>query len=734
MTDTYHGIWIKSYKEYCYFNDQPGAYFRKSFTAPEQIKKAEIQICGLGFHEIFLNGEKVGDRWYAPGLSQYDFRCGSITYDISGMLIPGSENVIIIMLGNGFFNCHNEWQYTVNFYSWRTSPRLICDILINDETAVSSGTDWKIHPSPIVFDGHHLGEDYDARLELPEAFKSGFDDSTWANAFRAYPPGGILEHDTDEPCRVISRHPGKSITPAGAGFTVFDFGTTIAGVIDVKMRGRRGSKVTFKYGEVTGDDGHIDTAFIDAGASRFETDSYIFKGKDIESWHPHFVWHGFRYVEVIPEDPETEIIDITGLFIASDLKNTGTLTTGNAILNRVHELTRTSYMGNFMGIPTDCPTREKFGWIGDANCALETGWWNYYPVNGLRRLVDIIMDIQRPDGNLATHGPTTLWGFEQSCPTYTVFMYEFCRYCWLFDGDDRMISKYYDKLVKGISFFEIMTADDHLCHVGYADWCHPLYRPGKPGGELRDPTAVESIAWYSMLQDMVLFAGHLGKSEDESRFRELGEKVKCAIRRKYYDPEKHTFDGGFWTTNAMALMCGIADDGEKAAVAANLVSSIRNENHRMLAGIQGARFILRALTENGYAADACQMIIQPEYPGWGNLVANGATALWEMWNGKASRNHIMFAEPSAWMYRYLAGISPLAPGFAKVRFAPNFVPQVDHVRAEHLAPAGKIAAEWRRTGNTINCCFTLPDGISAVVELPGITREISESTEFTFEC
>ena len=731
MIDKYRGIWIKSYKEYCYFGEFPGAYFRKSFTAPATVREAKIQICGLGFHEVYLNGEKVDDRWFAPGLTQYDFRCGSITYDVTKLLIPGKENVVIVMLGNGFFNCRNEWKYTVNFYSWRTSPRLICDILADGEVIACSGTDWKIHPSPIVFDCHHLGEDYDARLELPAAFKGGFDDSDWQNAFRAYPPGGILEKDEDEPCRVISRRPGKNIAQKDAGFRVFDFETTIAGVILVKMRGKAGTKITFKYAEVLGDDGHVDTSCIDNGVSRFETDSYIFKGDGVETWHPHFVWHGFRYVEATAEDPEAEILDMTGLFIASDLKVCGHVETDNPVLDRVNEITLNSYRGNFMAIPTDCPTREKFGWTGDANNALETGWWNFAPKNGLRRLEDIIMDIQRPDGNLSTHGPTTLWGLEQSCPSFTLYMYEFCRYCWLFDGDDSMIARYYDRLVKGVEFFEVMTNDDHLCHVGYSDWCHPLYRPGNPKGEALDPTPMESIAYYAIIQDMVLFAEYLGKSRDESYFRELGSKVRKAIREKYYEPENHRFDKGFWATNAMALMCGIADDGEKAAVAAELAKSVRKENHRVLAGVLGARFVLRALSENGFAEDACRMIVQPEYPGWGNLVANGATALWEMWSGKASRNHIMFGEPSAWMYRYLAGISPLAPGFRKVRFAPNFVSMVNHVRAEHTAPAGTVASEWTRDGGTIRCRFTLPRGITAAVELPGIRQEIDGSSEFT---
>ena len=731
MIDTYHGIWIKSYRDYCYFKESPGAYFRKAFTVPEGMQEAKIQICGLGFHEIWLNGEKVGDRWFAPALSQYDFRCGSITYDVTDQMLKGEENVIIVMLGNGFFNCRNSWQYTVNFSSWRTSPRLICDILIDGKPAVVSGTDWKTHPGPIVFDCHHLGEDYDARLELPAAFRSGFDDSDWTDAFRAYPPGGILERDEDEPCRELFRRPGRNIAPEKAGFRLFDFGTTIAGVIEVKMRGRAGCKATFRYAEVLGGDGHIDTSGIDLGAPRFETDSYTFRGEGVETWHPHFVWHGFRYVEVTVDDPGTEILDVTGIFIGSDLKVTGSLETDHPVLNQVHALTLNSYRGNFMGIPTDCPTREKFGWTGDANAAMETGWWNFDPRNGLRRLADIIMDLQRPDGNFPTHGPTTLWGFEQSCPTYSLFLYEFCRYCRLFGGDDRMIAEYYDKLVKGVAFFEVMTADDNLCHVGYGDWCHPLYRPAKPDGEAMDPTSVESIAWYAILQDMVLFAGLLGKKEDEARFRELGELVRTAVRERFYDPAVHSYDHGFWAASAMALVYGIVQEEEKSAVAAALAESVRRERHRMFAGILGARFVLRALSENGFAEDACRMIVQPEYPGWGNLVAQGATALWEMWDGRVSRNHIMFGEPPAWMYRYLAGMSPLEPGFRKVRFAPNFVSMVNHVRAEHLAPAGKIVSEWRRENGVVRCRFEIPSGVSALVELPGISREIRKSSEFT---
>ena len=725
MLYAHKGTWImptlvKGYNN-CYFNEIADCYLRKAFMAPASVEKAEINLCGLGVHELYVNGVLADERWYAPGLYQYDYRVGTTVYDVKHLIRPGEENVIMVHLGNGFYNCRNEWKYTVNFSSWRAAPRMVCDCFINDDLAVISGPDWKIHPSPVIYDCHHAGEDYDARLELPpEAFCGGYDDSDWKNATRALSPGGIVEIDTDEPCRVIERIPGKLISDEPL-CKLFNFGKNFSGVAEVKMRGKSGSKITFRYGEMLDENGKLTTDNVSQMVKRFDTDTYTCKGEGVEVWHPHFVWHGFQYIEAVFEDADTEILDITGLFISSDIKSRGSFECSDPTLNQLQQMTLTSYRSNFMSLPTDCPTREKFGWTGDAENAMETGWFNFYCRNGLRRLMDLVMDIQRPDGNFTTHGPTTLWGFEQTCPSFSVYMYDFCRYCWELDGDDEPIKQYYDKLKLGAMFFEAFTRDDRLCHLGYGDWCHPIHHPMK-----RDTTAEESISLYIIMRDMAFMAEHLNKADDAAYFADLAEQIRQAVRKTYYNADTALYEDGFWAVMAMALCCGIVEESEKAAVAANLVKSVREANHQVWAGTLGSRFTPRALAENGYVEDAFKMITQKEYPGWGNIVAQGGTSLWEFWNGQTSRNHIMFGDISAWMYRYLGGIAPAAPGWKAISFKPNFIPQVDWVNTRYESAAGEVKVEWKRSGSKVECSLSAAANVSVKPDWNG-AKVLSES-------
>ena len=733
MSIQWHGIWIQDSQSDIYFHDAPPSpYFRTVVAAPKGFRRAVVRLCGLGLHELRINGVKADDRWYAPAMTQYDCRVGVIEYDVTALLNDCVENVLTVQLGSGFYNSRNHWKYTVNFYSWRANPRLICDVEIDGKVVESSGVHWKVHPGPIVFDCHHEGEDYDARLELPpSAFRADGDVSDWQDAVRALPPGGVMELEEDEPCRVLNRFPGSERRRYNDTLRLYDCKTNMSGVVELKCRGRRGAKVTLRYGEKLDAEGRVDTSGIDQNLERFDTDSYICKGEGVECWHPKFVWHGFRYVEVALSSPDIEIVELTGLFIGSDLKTRGRVETSDAVLDKVNAITLQSYRCNFMGLPTDCPTREKFGWTGDADMAMETGWWNFYQQNGLERLQKIIMDTQRPDGNFSNHGPTTLWGFEQTCPSFSAFLYHFCQYRLLFDGDDSAIRTYYGKLKLGVEFFENVIRDDALCHFGYGDWYHPDHFPGDRSKKERDATSVESLSLLDICHVMKDFAEYLGKKEDAGHFGELAERIASAIRAAFFDSQTALFDGGFWTSTAMALNFGVFDETEQQAVAAKLAALVRAEKHRAHIGIVGARNLPQALSENGYAEDAFTLLTQPEYPGWGNLVASGASTLWEGWNGANSRNHIMFGAPPAWTFRYAAGLSTLAPGFRRIRIAPCFVPQLDAVVAEYETPQGFLRFRWRRDAGVLRCHFEIPAGAVAEFLYDGTSREVTGTLEVT---
>ena len=741
MERQWQGIWIKAYDGACYFDPLPPApYFRTTFSVGAAPGKAVVHLCGLGVHELFINGVRADDRWYAPAQTQYDCRAPYIDYDVTGLLRPGEENVLVIHLGSGFYNCHNEWRYTVNYYSWRGMPRLICDVEIDGKVVACSGVHWKIHPGPAVYDCFHEGEDYDARLEMPEIFSAEYDDSAWEAAKRTVTPGGVLELDTDEPCRVIQRLRGVEVGRPTPDSRVYDFGANISGVVEFEVSGKAGTKLEIQYSEMLNEAGRADVSTINMGMKRFEKDSYILKGGGPETWHPTLVYHGFQYVEITFSDPDTVLERIDGLFISSDFADRGSFTSSNEILNKVQEITRRGYRCNFVGVPTDCPTREKLGWGGDCNMVMETGWWNFYPKKGIQRLVNIHLDTQRADGGITTHGPTSLWGFEEDAPGSADFPFNFCRLCYEFDGDDAPMREYYPKMSRIIRFFNELTHDDDLCHLGYGDYCNPVLEKmmdGDVSGKatlLKDPTALESCWFYDMLGSMALFARHLGKEDDARACEEKARRVRAAVNRTCFDEKSGLFDNGFWGSTAIAINVGILDDAIRSKVIDYMVEDIRREAHRSYVGFTGTRHIFQALAENGFIDDAVEMIVQPEYPGFGNIVRRGASTLWESWNGMNSRNHIIRGYVSAFMYRYLAGISPAAPGFRKIRLAPQFARQLDWVRAEYETPQGMLRSAWERDGGKVVCRFEIPAGAEADIILPGrAIRGAKGKTEISVE-
>ena len=734
------GIWIKAYGGTYQFEPMPPApYFRTVFEVGDKPAQAIVHLCGLGVHELFVNGVKADDRWYAPPQTQYDCRVSYIDYDVTSLLRPGERNVIVVHLGSGFYNCHNEWRYTVNYYSWRGTPRLICDVELDGKVVECSGVHWRIHPGPAVYDCFHEGEDYDARLEMPEIFTADYNDSSWEKALRTIPPGGVLELTTDEPCRIIQRLRGVEVGRPTPNSRVYDFGVNISGVVEFEVSGNAGDRLDIQYSELLNDEGRADVSTINMGMKRFEKDSYILKGGGPETWHPTLVYHGFQYVEITFSNPENVLDHIDGLFICSDLAERGKFASSSDMLNKVQEITRRGYRCNFVGVPTDCPTREKFGWGGDCKMGMETGWWNFYPRKGIQRLVNILLDTQRPDGCLSTHGPTTMWGFNEITPTSACFEVEFCLQCLEFDGDDKPIAEYYPKIRKATEFFLGMTRDDDLYHLGYGDYCNPILEKmlnGKVSGAaymLKDPTVMESCDFYDMLHKVAFLARYLGQEADALKYEAKARRVRDAVNKNYYSQETGLYDNNFWASTAVAVNTGVVPEECRQRAIEMLVKEIRKENHRSYVGFRGTKQVLKMLGENGYVDDAFEWMTQTEYPGYGNIVSRGATTLWESWNGKNSRNHIIRGYVSAFMYRFLAGMSPAAPGFRKIRLAPQFPRKLDWVRAEYRTPLGMLRSAWEKRDGKICCQFEIPNGAEAEIVLPGCETQVATGkVEITF--
>ena len=695
----------------------PAPYLRKTFELTAVPQKASVFLCGLGWHVLYVNNQKADDRVLAPCLTQYDKHVSFIEYDVTGLLKKG-RNAVTVMLGNGLFNCHEpHWSY--DKAPWRDYPKLLCDIVVDGQTVAASGKDWKVHNSPITFDGFRNGQYYDARLEVAGFADPELDDSSWQNAALAVPPGGRVVQETAEPCKVMQSFPLVSERFVTCWESTYDFGLNLTGWCRIKVKGAAGTLLKLTYVEkIDPVSGLINLQEVApyVEKSPFQTDEYILKGDpDGEVFEPCFVYHGFRYVQIW-HSAKVEIMDIQAQFVHTAFAGNGCFESSSDTLNTLQKHTLQSFKSNFTGIPTDCPHREKNGWTGDAACAAEAGIWNFNTEKAYTHFLHVLADTQRPDGQLPGIAPTGSWGYNWgSGPAYDTLFFEYPYQLYRFYGRTELIEKYYDKFKLYLEYCG-SRAENHLLDFGLGDWCHW-------DRSVTAPVEITSSGYYYQnVLRTALFAGILGKTDDAADYRELAGKIRESFLKKF-DNHDGSFGDRSLTATAAALYFGFVENESAVKSADYLVNQARSEQHKANFGILGAKYMPRALADYGYIDDALEVVTQKEFPGWGWQLEHGATSLWENWNGKGSQNHIMFGDISAWMYQYLGGINPLAetPGFKKFIIKPGFAAKLDYVSASYNSPYGIIKSKWQRKGSSIECEFDIPEGSTADIILPGKT-------------
>ncbi len=705
----------------------PAPWLRKAFTLDRLPVRAELPLCGLGWHELYVNGVKADDRVLAPVVTQFDRHVGYIVYDVTRLLRKG-PNTLVVVLGNGWYNCQTAEVWNFATAPWRDRPKLCCDLICDGVTVLSSDDSWRCRTGPIVFDALRNGETYDARLEFDGVFEPEFDDAGWPPAVYLNPPGGIPEEETLEPCKVM-----QIIEPVGShelapGVFTIDFGVNLTGWCEITVAGPAGATVKLEYSERVRDDMDIDRECIAlyVKSGDFQTDRYLCKGTGKpETWHPRFTYHGFRYVRVSSSRSELRILAIRAHLIHNAFAPAGTFQSDSPMLNRLQELTLRSYCCNFTGIPTDCPHREKNGWTGDAQLALATGFWNFDAARATAHFARILADTQRPSGQLPGIAPCAGWGYNWgSGPAWDIYLFESADLSHRFTGSDALIRANYDHCARYLDYCRSM-ATDHLVAFGLGDWCH--VDPGRAA-----PVELTSSAYfYHAAMLMAEFATVCGR--DPAEFTELADAIRDRINARYYHGDGR-YGSGEWTALAAMLYFEIAAPAERPRVAERLAKAVRANHHRADFGILGAKFVPRVLADYGYVDDAFQLIVQPEFPGWGHWVAQGATTLWEDWHGLQSQNHIMFGDISAWMYEYPGGFSlrRSRPGLTHPYWKPFFPAGLNEVAATHRLAQGELRSAWRREGDHIVYAVELPDGMAGTVELPdGAIHPVSGKRQFT---
>lgn len=715
-TSELSGYWIKG-------DNNKAPYLRKTFELTSVPKKAIVNLCGLGWHELYINGKKADDRVLAPVVTQFDKHVCYIEYDVADLLQAG-KNAITVLLGNGWYNCQTEEVWNFVKAPWRDHPKMLCELICDEKKILHSDESWKTHPSPIAFNALRNGETYDAREEVSGILEVDVNDSDWENVTQTCPPGGLVIKEQLEPCKVMKKFDAISETWVSGNAVIYDFGANMTGWCEVELEGEAGAHIKIQYSEMVRDNMDIDRAYIDrfVKSDEFQTDCYYLKGDGTEIWQPRFTYHGFRYAKVLICCGNVKIKKIRACFVHNSFPQAGTFECANETINQLQEITCQSYLSNFTGIPTDCPQREKNGWTGDAQLACETGLWNYNAKHAYKHFERILADTQRPSGQLPGIAPSGGWGYNWgSGPAWDICLFELAYQVYRFTGDTDMIKEHYGALHKYVDYCTGM-AHDGLVKFGLGDWCHF-------DDKRRAPVEMTSSAYYYYAAKLFsTFAALLGNNEDRAKYESLSGKIAERINSKFANPDG-TYADGQWTALACALYFRITPEDKRQKTADVLAEKVKANGCKADFGILGAKYTPRVLADYGYADLAFRLLTQPEFPGWAHWLNMGATTLWENWSGVASRNHIMFGDISAWMYEYLAGISPddNHPGFKHFSIRPRLIEGLTWVKAKHRCEFGEISVSWQTADREFKMDVTIPPSTSATLTLPDGTAQKLDS-------
>ena len=741
MLDQSHwkGSWITDTKD---IRTKPAAYFRHSFSLTKTIVSARAYVAAAGLYELFINGKRVGDHVLDPMYTRFDRRNLYVTYDVTEYLNNGS-NAIGMLLGNGWYNLQSTAVWYFDKAPWRARPSFCLDLRITytdgSTETISSGKDWRTALSPVVFNSIYTGEHVDARLDIPHWNEGPFIDTGWKNVIFTGVPSQHVVAQGSVPIRIKDTVNAVDVKRFSDTDYVFDLGRNIAGVSRIIVQGPAGTILRLKHGERLYPTGHVDQSNIDVhyrptdDSDPFQTDIYILKGEGEETFQPRFNYKGFQYVEVTASQPVAlKQNSLTGYFMHSDVRPVGTIQSSNPTINQIWAATNNSYLSNLFGYPTDCPQREKNGWTGDAQIAVETGLYNFDAITVYEKWLADLRDEQQPNGVLPSIVPTGGWGYEWgNGPDWTSAIAIIPWNVYMFYGDPQLLRDCYENIKRYVDHINSLYPSG-LTTWGLGDWI-----PVKS----KTPVEFTSTAYY--YADVVILAQAaklFHKDEDSAYYSRLAAKIKAAFNEKYLNKVTGAYGSGLQTELSAALYWHLVPTPIIPKTAAVLADRVRADSMKLDVGLLGTKTILNALSENGYADLAYRLASNETEPSWGWWMKNGATTLYENWPINAgsdiSMNHIMFGEIGAWFYKGLGGILPdtAEPGFRHIRLQPHFVTGLNEFNATHDCPFGTIASHWQRDGDHLTYTATIPAGASATLtlELPGGGTQVEEITSGTY--
>lgn len=713
---------ITATKEYNTFEKSvPAPYLRKSFFC-DTACKGTIKIAACGFYELYINGKRITKGFLAPYISNTD----DITYyDEYQVSLEKGENVIGLMLGNGLQNNPGGYIWDFDKAVFRSAPKVALELIYGDngaEKTVSTDETFKTHPSPILADDYRFGETYDANLEIEDWNKKNFDDSSWGNAIVAEPSKGEIKLCEAEPIVKTAEIKPIEIIKEDDGY-IYDFGISHAGACRLCVNGVKGQKISFQHTDLL-KDGKFQVAnvwfvrdFWERDKEIVHKDTYICKGEAGETYTPFFTYHGFRYVKVTGITPEQATEELlTFIVFHSDLESRGSFSCSNETINKLQEMTRRSDISNFHYFPTDCPQREKNGWTADAALSTEQMLLNFAPEKSYREWMNNIRKAQTEAGVLPGIVPTTGWGFEWgNGPAWDCVLFYLPYFTYIYRGETEMITESAEAFMKYLKYVYSRKDEKGLIHIGLGDWCHI----GSGAEWTKAPLEVtDSIITMDIANKAAFMFDAIGLNEYRDYATDLADTMRKNIRTHLINFDTMTVSGECQACQAMALFYNVFEPEEEKTAFDKLLEFIHAADDRIDLGVLGGRVIFHVLSRFGYSSLAFKMIVGPEYPSYGNWIERGATTLWEMFdlNFGFSVNHHFWGDISSWFIKTLGGIkvNPTGRNINELVIKPDFIKELDFVKATHIMPQGEVAVEWSRKDGGISISIKLPENVKAV--------------------
>jgi len=698
--------------------------FRKDFNITDSIESALINICGLGHYELYINNDKIGKRFLSPGWTNYQKRSLYNTFDITEKIKKGG-NALGVLVGNGFYNINRErYRKFVVAYGY---PKLIFNIQIKYKNGtvknVVSDENCRVTPSPITFSSIYGGEDYNATLEQKGWSTFGFDDSRWQKPVLLSDSIGKLELEEDYPLKIMDEFLPLEISTSKTGRTVYDFGQNASGIISLKVKGNRGAQITIRPDELINEEGNI-TQHSGGGPYEF---NYILKGDGIEEWQPRFTYYGFRYADVEIKEPEhagksTEILEVKMHHTRNSSPKVGAFSCSDSLFNQTYELINWGIKSNMASVTTDCPHREKLGWLEQTYLIGPSMHYNFDVHKLYSKIVTDMMDSQLDNGLVPDIAPEFVpftGGFRDS-PEWgsASVIIPWQLYQWY--GDFEVLKRAFPMMTRYVDYLQSKLKNNILNH-GLGDWYD--LGPEHPGEAQLTPKAVTATAiYYYDLLIVAKVAGLLHKDTENKKFSNLAKEVREAFQKKFYDPETGVCSTGSQTSYAIALYTGILPNQDNKKVFNNLVDTIEQNDYALTSGDIGYHFLVRVLSQNGRSDILYKMNNRSDRPGYGYQIKMGATSLTESWAALSdvSNNHMMLGHLMEWFYSGLGGIyqAEKSTAFRNIIIAPKPVGDIKWVKCSYNSPQGIIVSEWKIVGNTFSMIVEIPEASSAKVIIP----------------